>query len=94
MVQLNEEWRAWAAKHAPERCLIKAIYGTEDKVIPMAQASDYEGEAVPLFEDHIGIVKPSNKDSEIAKTIIRFLSDSGFASYPAMSPDPKVNVLN
>jgi pimeloyl-ACP methyl ester carboxylesterase len=80
MVHLNDDWREWVKLNVPDRCRISAIYGTSDQVIPPAQASDYDGDSIPLYEDHVSIVKPENDNSDVALTIINLLIKGGLTA--------------
>lgn len=82
IVELHEQWQNWKARKSPISCKIRCIYGTNDSVVPMADASSDDTEAVPMLgAGHSDIVKPTKQSSEIVATLARFMREAGFKSY-------------
>lgn len=78
LLELNSQWQKWAFDNS-DTCGIRSLFGTEDKVVNMADAQGLDPEAVSIFNtDHTSIVKPDSKESPIVKTVQSFLIDEGF----------------
>lgn len=77
LYDLNSRWDRWVLRN--EDCKIRAIVGTDDRVVPTVTARGNDPEAVPILgAGHIDIVKPKQPDAEIVLTIARFLREAGF----------------
>lgn len=82
VVELHEQWQNWKIRKTPVSCKIRCMYGTNDGVVPSADASSDDTEAVPMLgADHSDIVKPAKRDSVIVATLARFMREAGFKSY-------------
>ncbi|MBR9793015.1 MAG: hypothetical protein GYB58_14810 [Gammaproteobacteria bacterium] len=76
---LNSDWLDWVESGAINRENIRCIVGTNDKVVSVNNAMGLDAYAVPLLgEDHINIVKPKDKNSEVVVTLQMFLEDAAF----------------
>jgi len=81
VVELHEQWQYWKDRKTPLVCKVRCIYGTDDDVVPAADASADDREAVPMFgRDHSSVVKPASKKAEVVLTLARFLREAGFKS--------------
>jgi len=81
LVELNEQWLAWCNANVPANCITRSIYGTSDDVVDKAFAIGNDPEAIPILNaNHVNIVKPENKKSEIVITLHRLIKESDFFS--------------
>lgn len=88
VVELHEQWQNWKDRKTPLSCKVRCIYGTDDDVVPAADASSDDREAVPILgAGHSDIVKPIARDAEIVSTLARFLREAGFKSYESSPGD-------
>ncbi len=78
LLNLTEYWQHWMRQHVPATCRTRCIYGTADKIVPIASAAD-DKDSIPILNaGHIDIVKPARADAEIVLTIARLIRESGF----------------
>lgn len=78
LVDLNERWSLWCQDNIPNSCLLATMYALNDKVVSYTSAIGGDNEAIPIYdEDHISIVKPKNKESEVVLTIVRLAKEAG-----------------
>lgn len=68
LVQLNDAWEAWCKKN-PEIPIYK-FYGTQDKVVPEADATAGPGESISVtYADHRSIVKPESPNEFVVEQL-------------------------
>lgn len=88
VIELHEQWQNWKDRKTPVVCEVRCVYGTNDDVVPAADASADDREAVPILgANHSNIVKPTSEKAEIVMTLARFLREAGFKSYERASGD-------
>lgn len=80
LFDLNERWLHWSRNNVPRNCKVRAIVGTDDKIVTINNARGLDPEAVPILgATHTDIVKPKSYDDEVVRTVIRYLKEAGFA---------------
>lgn len=88
VVELHEQWQNWKDRRTPLLCKVRCIYGTDDNVVPAADASADDREAVPILGgDHSSVIRPASKKADVVLTLARFLREAGFKSYEPKSGD-------
>jgi len=81
LIELESAWELWTKRMVPQKCQVRCIYGTADKIVPAAGARGNDPDAVPILgANHVDIVKPTDPTDEIVLTLNRFLSEAGFES--------------
>ena len=79
LLELNDQWVAWAKRNVPNNCRSRCIFGSNDDVVPLNSASGIDSDGIPILgKGHIDIVKPSTADDEVVLTTIRLLRESGY----------------
>ena len=88
VVELHEQWQNWKDRKTPLLCKVRCIYGTDDNIVPAADASADDREAVPILGgDHSSVIRPASKKAAVVLTLTRFLQEAGFRSYVPNSGD-------
>ncbi len=77
VAELKAQWAEWVQSRVPESCVLRSIYGTNDKLVSPPNAIGYDQEAVPFTgAGHSDILKAP----DLGITVGRFLSEAGFTS--------------
>ena len=76
--ELHSQWLSWVGREN-NNCAVRAIYASEDGVVPASEAMDLDREAIPILgKGHIDVIKPATAEDEIVLTTVRLLSEVGF----------------